>query len=505
MEMKTARERFEELCPIKRDANGNILYDRKGRPTRVMKQELRMGIWLKMATGVKESLQWLQTNPYVVARLLFNKAVERTINFEWHVPEVGRLLISSKIGEIITPFFVEESADPQGRMVRYKRNGKKYREVFTRALEKTWQEALTIESRTSWIHRVPEQVRMQVYQTLGDKYKAVVADLRNGYELHIGGDYRDFAFIYDGNNYVGNFESCMDSSRHDASPAQFYRAIGAKAAWLEKCGEIHARCIVFPSVYVEGRKTPIRMAERAYSDGGNTAMQALLYAKLFAAGEIDYAKAPGCSCNPGKHLLYDEEGELQIEADAASKSSLWFETAVNLRDIDFIPYMDTFKVAKQMENGKYRLSTGCSSGKEEYELTETSGQISGLNTRVGEWIGGEWVDEEDIVICEHCGEHLDCNNAQEEDGNYFCDDNCCDHWHEDRDEVYIAGEWHDKDDVAECAYCWELGLANNMPQDEDGNWFCCTSCMDQYHKERGEVPLGKGEYAKKELCGECEE
>ena len=264
----------------------------------------------------------------------------------------------------------------------------------------------------------------------------------------------DFKRIYNGDDCVGSFHSCMVNQDH----WHFYRnSVNAKAAFLVDSDDmVIARAILWPEVYDdEGNK--YRYLDRQYSTDGNVVLMRALIDELIKADEIDCYKVPGCGCG---------EATAIVDAKGNSLSDKTFHIKCTVDTDQVISYMDTFKWYDYNAEKAYNTSKHGW----DYALDTTSYSIDDdddYDDSNYDDYHQQYTDDEVSLVYVH-GEEM----------------YCADGWLDDFRTVESDGELHHKDDVFECPYCkcYELN-ESKVYSDLIKMDFCCTDCLEKAEKE----------------------
>lgn len=261
----------------------------------------------------------------------------------------------------------------------------------------------------------------------------------------------DFNRIYNSEELVGDFHSCMvDKDYH-----YFYRdAVDAKAAYLENDeGRIIARCVIYTDVHEDGSDKIWRLAERQYSTECNDVLKRLLVDALIQGGYIDGYKKVGAGCGDSREFV-------DINGNSLADKKFWIPC--RLRTDDPLSYQDSFKYYNYNNDKAYNYS----SANYDYELDTTEGSIDGDE---GEW--DEYHDRycSETVLVNYHGREMTCDSEDLDDFT----------WIERYDEYYFTDD---------CEFCadtdrWELA--------ED----CIYSeLLDAYYYDEGTMAEDEAKY-----------
>lgn len=166
--------------------------------------------------------------------------------------------------------------DGDYRAIRYvnAENGR----VFKMKIGKLYRKLIL---ETAFGRTLPEQVITYLCEEIAQEWQTFTMGCLPQNRLHVNSD---FQRIYDSDECVGDFHSCMvDKGFHT-----FYEnAVNASAAYLEnEDGKIIARCIIYNEVRDQHDKV-WRLAERQYSTECNDILKRALVDALIRDGHID--------------------------------------------------------------------------------------------------------------------------------------------------------------------------------------------------------------------------
>lgn len=294
---------------------------------------------------------------------------------------------------------------------------------------------------------LPEQVKLYLCEEMTRLWSAHVASKFPDYELKVDDD---FYYIYSGNNYAGEFHSCMTGRGFES----FYNdSVKASAASINnKDGKILARCVIFNEVHDVENQRVLRLAERQYASGGDDFLKMLLVKALIDGGYIDGYKKIGAGCGD-THAWCDKDG------GSLDCGELWIHC--NVQHGGYAPYQDSFKWY-DMHSGKASNDDDCYYT---HVLDSTSGYISSWDD-----YHEEYVDSEVITVSYH-GNEITCSEDWLEDFVWI-----------DSEDMYFH-----EDDVTQCSNCNDYFVDGDGYYSElTGEYYCCEDCMcnaEQDYKE----------------------
>lgn len=301
---------------------------------------------------------------------------------------------------------------------------------------------------TAFGRTLPEQVITYLCEEIAQEWQTFTMGCLPQNRLHVNAD---FQRIYDSDECVGDFHSCMvDKGFHT-----FYEnAVNASAAYLEnEDGKIIARCIIYNEVRDQHDKV-WRLAERQYSTECNDILKRALVDALIRDGHIDGYKKIGAGCGDSQAFV-DNEGN--------SLSHLKLSIACDLDYGDTLSYQDSFKNYDEYE----RIATNFGEG--DIELDTTNGEIEDEDEREYDNYHDRCCNEVRTVYWH--GREYTCDVEDLEDFRF----------------VESDGEYHHEDDVYCCEYCGDYELADNCYYSElTEESYCCEDCMsnaEQKYKE----------------------
>ncbi len=291
---------------------------------------------------------------------------------------------------------------------------------------------------------LPEQVKTYLCEEITQDWQVYVMGHLPSNRLVVDDD---FERIYDSDQCVGDFGSCMvNRNLHD-----FYKnAVNASAAYLEDMEDlIIARCIIFNEVKDQHGRV-WRLAERQYSSDGSDVLKRALVDALIKGGHIDGYKQIGAGCSDARAFV-DNEGNSLSDLELTIKCNLDYDETLSYQD-SFKYYDDYYRKATNYGEGYLRLDT-------------TNGSLE--------------EDEDDSAYDNYhdysCAETTTVYYRGRE---YECDSNNMDDfvWVEETD------EYHHIDDVYTCPECEEYfldGVYSDLLEEK----FCCDSCLDKAEEE----------------------
>lgn len=196
-----------------------------------------------------------------------------------------------------------------------------------------------------------EQTIIYVCEKFSEDWQAYIQSTY-GEQLELHVDER-FDKIYDSNECVGDFKSCMK----DKDQYMFYEnSVYAYAAYLTNSEDmIVARCVIFTKVHEVGSDKVYRLAERQYSKNQDNILKQVLIDKLIKADEIDGYKEVGVDCHSSRNFVLNDGTSLRDKR-------LWIHCDLDYDDT--LSYQDSFKwydmVSRRADNygcGNIDLST----------------------------------------------------------------------------------------------------------------------------------------------------
>lgn len=273
---------------------------------------------------------------------------------------------------------------------------------------------------------------------------------------------KDFGRIYDSNECLGDFSSCMvDKGLH-----YFYEnAVDASAAYLEnEDGKIIARCIIFNDVRDENDNV-WRLAERQYSTDCSEILKRALVDALIKEGHIDGYKQVGAGCGDARAF---------VDNDGQSLSHHEFSISCDLDWGDTLSYQDSFKYYDEEERLATNYGSGC------YRLDTTAGEFEDEDEdddRPYDDYHEYYCDDVYTVYCDGREYSCDCNNMDD-----FV-------W------VECEEEYHHEDDVSRCPHCGEYYLDDKGHYSEVAEeTYCCKDCLEKGEQEYKEENWFYSEY-----------
>jgi hypothetical protein len=248
---------------------------------------------------------------------------------------------------------------------------------------------------------LPEQVKRWIGEEFARDWQAHAEKEiggRDSLTLYVGSDTSDFRYIYDYEEYSGDFHSCMAGE----DQYEFYReAVDASAACLtNREGKIVARCVIFNDVRDEDGKV-WRLAERQYSTDQNDVLKQILVNKLIDEGLIDGYKRVGVDCHDNRNFVANN-GE--------SLAGKQFCIDCDLNEDDILSYQDSFVYYDRRKRIAYNYAP------DEYtdELNVTDKYFVGNHDgeEYSEY-SGEWIDSGDAVWDEYHEDWMRNEDAEE--------------------------------------------------------------------------------------------
>ncbi len=303
---------------------------------------------------------------------------------------------------------------------------------------------------TEFGRKLPEQVVIFLQEEFSQDWQSFVMGFMPETELHVN---NNFGLIYDSDECVGDFGSCMtDKDYH-----YFYDYyVDASAAYLtNKEGYIIARTIIFNEVF-DNEGNVWRLAERQYGTDSNTVLHRILVDALIKDGHIDGYKQIGAGCADSRAFV-DNEG------NSLSDKVFHIECSIGYGDV--LSYQDSFKWL-DMDSGKaYNKEIGCN--------------WCALDTTEGEIDGGDDNDEYDS--------YHDCYVYEVTTVYVHGDTMTCD-TESLGDFTRVDGEWHHDDDIRTCPNCGgkfinDDGEYSELTEVEYCDYECFTCGEDKYKEE----------------------
>lgn len=295
---------------------------------------------------------------------------------------------------------------------------------------------------------LPMSVILFMCEEMALKWSAYCACKCPEYELHVDDD---FARIYDGEECVGDFGSCMTNGDN----YHFYEdSVDASAAYLTNADDkVIARCVIYNKAKGEDGGT-YRLAERQYSTDCDDVLKHMLVHALIKGGHIDAYKKVGAGC-------HSPELWLDVNGNPLSCTKFSIDCGIDRCD-GYISYQDSFK----WWDGDTAYNYPASGASE--CLSTTEAHFEGYYD--------SWHEEythSDLVTVYYHGEE------------YTCAEDCLD------DFVMVNHEWHHEDDVRYCAECDTPYLVGDgYYSDKTESEYCCEDCKenaeddwDEEHRE----------------------
>ena len=309
---------------------------------------------------------------------------------------------------------------------------------------------------TEFGRTLPDKVITYLCEEITQDWQTYTMNCLPQHRLHVG---TEFGKIYDSDECVGDFHSCMTDKGYHT----FYEnAVDAKAAYLENEDEqIIARCVIYMAAKDQHGKI-WRLAERQYASNGDNILKRALVDALVKGGHIDGYKTVGAGCS---------DSQAFVANDGTSLSGHDFSISCDLDFGDTLSYQDSFKHYDEYT----RIATNF--GKGDYELDTSDGIF-------GDDDDGEYDSYHD----RHCNE---VRTVYRHGHEYTCD--CEDmgdfRWVE-RDQ-----EYHHEDDVFCCERCNEYVLTDDSHFSEmTEEYYCCESCMENAEQEYKETNWTYSDY-----------
>lgn len=312
---------------------------------------------------------------------------------------------------------------------------------------------------------LPEQVRVWICEDFCEKWQSWAQSKVTGYTLHVEDTEEAFNRIYDCENYLSDFGSCMSHDGGDHS--QFYvNAVKAKAAWLEnEDGVIVARCVIFTDVTDENGKK-WRLAERQYSANGDNVLKNILIDKLIAMGEIDGYKRIGAGCGDANAFVTNAGDSL------ADKR---FSISCELYDEDYLAYQDSFKWYCEEDNTAYNYPEDGAN----VDLADTSMFYHGHRNDVWSDYNNEYIPSDEATYVDSREDYFwsyqtrYCVNTETDE---YRDD--CVQLH-DGDYAYAGEDCDDPEGngVSYCECCGQYFLEEDIHYSEMLDQMLCDECL----------------------------
>lgn len=343
--------------------------------------------------------------------------------------------------------------DGDYRSVRYinAENGR----VFKMKIGKLYRQIVL---ETSFGKTLPEQVMNYLCEEMTQDWQTYTMGCLPQNKLFIN---QDFQRIYDSDECIGDFHSCMTDKGYHT----FYEnAVDASAACLEnEDGNIIARCIIYNEAKDQYGKI-WRLAERQYSTECNDILKRALVDTLIKGGHIDGYKTVGAGCS---------DSQAFVDTGGNSLSSYHFSIACDLDYGDTLSYQDSFKNYNDYE----RVATNFGEG--DIELDTTEGEIE----------DGDDDNEEydDYHEC-YCSE---VTRVYYRGREIYCDSNDLD------DFIWIddEGEYYHRDDADTCEECGDYFLSDNGTySDITEEYYCCSTCLEKAEEKYKEDNWTYSEY-----------
>jgi len=327
---------------------------------------------------------------------------------------------------------------------------------------------------------LPECVKVWLCEDFAERWQAYSQRKLAGHTLHISDTREDFVRIYDRDNYMSDFGSCM--SHDGGSQSSFYvDAVKAKAAWLENSeGQIVARCVIFTDVEDDEGNT-YRLAERQYSADGDNVLKRLLVDKLIDAGEIDGYKAIGVDCH---------NATAWVANDGTSWSGKRFHIDCDLEEDDIVSYQDSFKWYDWQGHIAYNYPNDDA----DVALDTTDMRFNPYAGKVWSDYEDEYIDEDDAIWVENRDDYIlyrhteYCVNTDARE----CEEDCVQL--ANGDYAYYGYEREGYEGVYYCERCDEYYLEEDMTYSELLDEMMCDSCCHDAEQEYMEEHAGDGRF-----------
>lgn len=332
----------------------------------------------------------------------------------------------------------------------------------------------------SFVAFLPQQVKTWFCEEFCSDWRA--HETTNMYTLYTSDYSSDFARIYDSDECIGDFHSCMVNEGFES----FYsNCVDATAAWLENGdGMIVARCIIFNEVKEVCSSNRYRLAERQYSSDGSEDLKRQLINKLIEGGYIDGYKAIGAGCS---------EASAFVDTEGQSLSHKSFYIDADIEEDDKVSYQDSFKWYDYEDKRAYNYEISGYTA----ELSTTSGYIE-FQDRVWSEQLGEYILEEEAAYCEDIEGYIYSSRAVyierhdyylTEERAVYCEDT---RQHEDMDDCFCldSGEWvYYEENINYCTQCESSFYEDYHTLEEEDEVtgevvsFCCRGCEENYRYE----------------------
>jgi hypothetical protein len=326
--------------------------------------------------------------------------------------------------------------DGDVRSVRYYNVGKK--QTFKMKAGKFFRE---VALECSWGQMMPSPVLTWLCEEFARDWIAYASQFSKGYQLHYGGELKDFERIYSTDDAKGDFGSCMmDDGYHNF----YYDCVAATAAWLEdKDGDMVARCVIFNEAYDQDGKI-WRLAERQYSSNGDETLKVSLVNALIQEGLIDGYKRVGADC-------HDERNFIDINGNSLRDKRFHISCQIDY-DYTHVSYQDSFKY--------YDYDSQTAYNHKDAEYTHTLQRTDGTI-------------EDDRNWDEYHHEYTrDCTVNVYYDGRWIT---CSDQELDDFEKIDDA--WYHHSYVSYCDKCDAAFLTKDGYHSKlTGEDYCCESC-----------------------------
>ena len=329
-----------------------------------------------------------------------------------------------------------------GRIFKMK-IGKLYRQII---LETTFGKTL------------PEQVINYLCEEMTQDWQTYTRGFLSHSKLSVN---QDFERLYDSNECVGDFHSCMTDKGYHT----FYEnAVDASAAYLENEDEkIIARCIIYNEAKDQYGKI-WRLAERQYSTECNDILKRALVETLIKGGHIDGYKTVGAGCSDSQAFV-DTEGN--------SLSSYNFSISCDLDYGDTLSYQDSFKNYNEYK----RVATNFGEG--DIELDTTEGEIEDSDDDDDAYDDYHECYCAEVTRVYYRGREMYCNSNSLDDFIWVDDEN----------------EYHHEDDVNTCEECGDNFLSDNGTySDITEEYYCCSTCLEKAEEKYKEKNWTHSDY-----------
>lgn len=430
-------DEFKELFGLREHANGS-----RSRNNSILLSFLKHKPLIQYIKR-KQDFQLLSIRS--MARLK-NECLERLQSYDWDKP--GACYIKDRrwsSSVYRTDNYKGRTVDGDPKSIRYVRvdndkvykmkAGKMYRNLI---LESEFGQAL------------PCQVVTWLCEELSAEWEGY--NVLNKYTLRVDDD---FEFIYNSDNYRGNFGSCMADHRQ----YHFYEdSVCAKAAsLLENTDDpdddpiIVARAVIFTEVNDITAGRTLRLCERQYSTNGDDLLKQVLVNRLIAEGYIDGYKRVGADCHSPKAFILNDgtpiqDHKLEIRCDVDVDGTISYQDSFKWYDIDT-------RTAYNYDSCEYS-----------HMLDTTSSTLDQGDMSYDEY-HERYTRNDTVEVC-YEGRWIDCD---EEDLDDF---------------ERINGRLYHRDMLACCDCCGDLYVMDDECYSElTGGSYCCYGCLESAEEE----------------------